>query len=100
LQLGPLAGHHVGIGFVLARRLLAQPEPLPIRRRDVLRRVVSALLILGPTISRPDIEALVLLAAGLHPEGDAHKSARIPAGARSRFARHFEFDRTVVKLGS
>src|SRR5436190_8639507 len=99
LELRPLAGDHVGVSFVLARRLLAQPEPFIIRRRDVLRGVIAPLLILGAAVGRADVETLVLLTAGLHPEGHADKAARIAAGSGAGLARDIQLYRAIVKLG-
>src|SRR5262245_12412203 len=47
---GPLARFEVHVRLILAWRLLPEPEPGPIRMRDVLRGVIAAQLVVGTAI--------------------------------------------------
>ena len=92
------SGHEVDVRFVLARRLLAQPEPGPVRMRDVLSGVIPPLLIVGAAVRRAQVERVVGLQVLLHSEGDADEPARALRGARRRSAGNLRLDHSVGEV--
>src|SRR5213078_3617329 len=92
----------IDVRLVFGRGLLAQSGPGPIGIRDVLSRVIAALLIFGTPIRGPQIERIVRLFARLvvrlQPKGDTHETACSREGARGWRAGHFRLDDAVREV--
>jgi hypothetical protein len=66
--------------------------------RDVLRRVIPALLVLGPSVRRAQVEAIVGLQIGLDPERDPDEPTRSFRCPGYRRSGDFGLDRAVAEL--
>ena len=99
LDLRQLARDEVDVRLVLLGRLLAKPEPRPVRVGDVLRRMIAPDLVVGAAVGRPEVERVVGAHVALQPEGKADRPARAPRRAPAhRRAGNLGFNHAVVEL--
>src|SRR5262249_35118703 len=94
-DLRPFTGNQIEVAFVAGRRLRAQLLPGKIRVGNILGGMIALLLILGASILRPQVEALV--PALTDPKREAGEAPGGRSRARSGVTRQIEFKDAILK---
>src|SRR5260370_36269919 len=94
-DLRPCSWHKVDVRFVLARRLLPKPGPGPLRKRDVLSGMISALLIVCAAVRGAQVKRVVGLQILLDSVSDADEPTRFPTGSNRQSTRNLRLYHSI-----